>query len=119
MSSNYFFAQVSNHLPVVTNKTLLLLGHRFKSATPFVSSIGTLNYASFKQDGTQVTTPKFPFEVSLVPSGAIDFSDSYQNIDWKDQLKTIPANTILYEVHGWDAPKELGGVEYTIGTLVT
>jgi hypothetical protein len=30
---------------------------------------------------------------------------------------SIPSGTVIFEVHAWDAPEELGGVEYVIGTI--
>jgi hypothetical protein len=32
---------------------------------------------------------------------------------------TIPSGTVLYEIYGIDAPKEIGGKEWLIGTLET
>lgn len=36
---------------------------------------------------------------------------------YMDQLKSIPANTKLYDVYAWTGPKQLGGKELMIGTL--
>ncbi len=31
----------------------------------------------------------------------------------------ITPGTVIFQVHAWDAPDELGGVEYIIGTIVS
>ena len=36
---------------------------------------------------------------------------------YMDDLGSIPANSAIYEVYGFDGPPELGGVEHHIGTL--
>ena len=85
----------------------------------------------FGEDGKEVENPVFPyrlrFQVSqthlnqshlcLQPTGEIDFSDEYVH-EFTEDLKSIPADTILYNILALDQPEELGGVEAQIGKLV-
>jgi len=53
----------------------------------------------------------------LQPTGEIDFSDEYVR-PFTEELKSIPADTVLYNILALDQPEELGGVEAQIGQLV-
>ena len=50
-------------------------------------------------------------------TGEIDFSDEYVR-RFTEDLKSIPEDTILYNILALDQPEELGGVEAQIGKLV-
>ena len=85
----------------------------------------------FGEDGKEVENPVFPyrlrFQVSqthlnqshlcLQPTGEIDFSDEYVH-EFTEDLKSIPADSVLYNILALDQPEELGGVEAQIGQLV-
>ena len=53
----------------------------------------------------------------MQPTGEIDFSDEYVR-PFTEDLKSIPADSVLYNILAMDQPKELGGVETQIGQLV-
>ena len=53
----------------------------------------------------------------MQPTGEIDFSDEYVR-PFTDDLKSIPADTVLYNILALDQPEEMGGVEAQIGQLV-
>jgi len=36
---------------------------------------------------------------------------------YTSQLESVPADTVLYDVYGYDAPPELDGTEHLMGTL--
>lgn len=38
-------------------------------------------------------------------------------MDYMNQLKQVPANSVLYHVFGWTAPPQLGGKKVPIGDL--
>ena len=38
-------------------------------------------------------------------------------MDYLNQLKAVPANSVLYNVFGWTAPPQLGGKKVPIGNL--
>jgi len=53
----------------------------------------------------------------LQPTGEIEFSDEYVH-EFTEDLKSIPADSVLYNILALDQPEELGGVEAQIGQLV-
>ena len=53
----------------------------------------------------------------LQPTGEIDFSDEYVR-EFTEDLKSIPVDSVLYNILALDQPEELGGVEAKIGQLV-
>ena len=46
------------------------------------------------------------------------WTDDYQN-DFLDQLSTIPPNTAMFKIFGFDKPPELGGEGRLIGYVVS
>ena len=64
------------------------------------------------------SNPIFPFSLRFEPSGQYNFSDDYTE-DPIDQLQTIKAGSTLFNVYAYDQPKEMGGKEMKIATLVT
>ena len=65
---------------------------------------------------------RFPQHISqsyfcLQPTGEIDFSDEYVH-EFTEDLKSIPADSVLYNILALDQPEQLGGVEVQIGQLV-
>jgi len=75
------------------------------------------NWAKYGEDGKEVEGPVFPYRLRFQPTGEIDFSDEYVR-PFTDDLKSIPADTVLYNILALDQPEELGGVEAQIGQLV-
>ena len=53
----------------------------------------------------------------MQPTGEIEFPDEYVR-PFTDDLKSIPADTLLYNIQALDKPEELGGIEAKIGQLV-
>ena len=61
--------------------------------------------------------PSTSFYLRFQPTGEINFSDEYVR-PFTEDLKSIPADTILYNILALDQPEELGGAEAQIGKLV-
>ena len=38
-------------------------------------------------------------------------------MNYLDQLKSVPANSDIYDVYGWTAPPQIGGQRVLIGSL--
>ena len=53
----------------------------------------------------------------LQPTGEVHFSDEYVR-PFTEDLKSIPADSVLYNILALDQPEELGGLEAQIGNLV-
>jgi len=74
------------------------------------------------EDGKNVADPVFPFKMRFHPNkdtqGLIPNTRQDDDMAYIGQLESmIPADTILYDVYGLDAPEARGGVEHLMGTL--
>merc|ERR1712130_1091692 len=85
--------------------------------TTHIPQVGVSNWAMYGEDGAEVANPVFPYRLRFQPTGEIDFSDEYVR-PFTEDLKSIPADSVLYNILALDQPKELGGVETQIGQLV-
>jgi hypothetical protein len=118
-SWNFFKNDFSTHVPEPFGKILEIGKAKFASATPWILTVGTSHFAEFSQSGQSIGEPIFPFKVRFHPTGEIAFPDEYSGTSYLDQLMTILKDSTLYQVYGWDAPEEMGGVEHLIGDLIT
>jgi len=75
----------------------------------------------YDETGKETATPVFPFRMRFHPnsavSGLISNAKPSDYMAYTTQLEGIPADSVLYDVYGLDAPTELGGVEHLMGTL--
>lgn len=83
--------------------------------------MGLSDIASFENDGTPVENVVFPFSLRFEPTDAVRnmFPDEYSGVWYTEQLMSIEEGTTLFHVYGMDAPTELGGVEHSMGDLIT
>ena len=89
-----------------------------KEETNFVNSVGHSDFASFKQDGTKVDDPVFPYGLRYEPNPMLDFpSDTYE-VPIFEYMKSIPEDMAIYKVFAMDKPEELGGQEMHIANIV-
>jgi len=126
---NFFENDFTNHhVGPATSTSVKALVYKFSGATKYVESVGLSNCAKYDEAGKETEKEKegnFPFELRFEPH-----EDVHKKYDWATlpvsedflssifQLEGMPANTNLYKVFAWDAPKELGGIETYIGDLV-
>jgi hypothetical protein len=63
----------------------------------------------------------FPWRLDFIPNPSLKamFSNAQPNdpMDYMNQLKAVPANSVLYSVFGWTAPPQLGGKKVLVGNL--
>ena len=62
-----------------------------------------------------------PFSLRFEPNAAVAnlIPKSYKGaMSYVDQLASVPANSALYNVYAMSGPKQTGGKEFNIGTLV-
>ena len=78
--------------------------------------MGLSDFARFDQAGTEAFLVSMPYRLRLQPMLA--FPDTYEG-SVNQQLETIPAGTLLWQVHAYDEPPELGGTEEHIANIVT
>ena len=118
-SWNYFKNDFSNHIPAAS-PSLQPLNNKFATYTPYTQTVGLSDFSQHDKNGNAVSSPVFPWSLRFHPTGAFGGADDYEKgLDWKTQLTDIPAGSTLYQVFGYDKPKELGGKEYLIGNLIT
>lgn len=81
------------------------LAAKFSSATSWVSSLGVKDMAIYDEAGNYYENPIYPYKVIFRPTDAVKnlFPDDYTE-DFKEQLKTIPAGTVIYDVYAIDEP---------------
>ena len=118
---NFFANDFVNHIPDPRSIALLPLQARFATATNFIQTVGLSEMASYTQDGQKESEVVFPWSLRFVPGGEYNFpstvADGYTN--FLDDLSSITADSVLYEVYAMDKPTELGGTEMKIASIVT
>jgi len=94
---------------------LFVLGEKFGTATPYIQYVSLSDMARYREDGSDVGTPVFPFMLKFKPNPELqNFPDEYHG-PFTDDLAGIPVDTMLFSVYALDAPE---GTETMIGELV-
>ena len=77
--------------------------------------------ATYDEAGNKVANPVFPFKLDFEPNSAVKnkFSNAQPSdpMNYLNDLKSIPAGTVLYHMYGWTAPPQIGGKRVLIGDL--
>ena len=89
----------------------------FKNASDFLGGVGNSEFASFEQDGTEISDPVFPFEVIFEPLGDINMpADTYDETVFEFFAK-IESDQVLYRVMAiaepTEAAKHIGNIVLT------
>lgn len=114
---NFFANDWSTHIPAPVSKALIPLGIKFHTETDYIQAVGLSEMAATDEKG-RTTTPAFPFSLRFEPSGQFHWPSTYTK-DPLEQLMGIPEGSVVWKVYGWDAPKDMGGREHLVGSLVT
>jgi len=102
---NFFGKNQSNHLMPTNAFPQSILRAKFQEATDCVFQIGLSDMASYAQDGTEFSSPKFPFKIFMVANPALKTGAGAKTIDViQAELDAIPAGTTLYEVYACGKP---------------
>jgi len=115
-SWNVFKHSWSNHVSEPTTIKRLL---QRADATPHGSQVGLSDWARYGENGRHIPDYEmnYPYKLVFRPTGEIVFPDEYHGVLTED-LATIEKDTVLWDVLAWDNPKELGGREELIGSLI-
>jgi len=116
-SWNFFKNDFSNHIPKISFAKTATLGLKFATATRNIRQVGISDWGKYGENGVETANPSFPYRLRFHPTGNISFSDTYTRPTTED-LVTIPAGSVLYQVFALDAPEKLGGEEKRIADLV-
>lgn len=105
---NFFSNNFTNHIGAASGVALTALSHKFATATPYVQTVGLSDYAQYNEDGEQISTPNFPWELTFQPSDEVNTmfptSADYSGTYYTDQLKTIPVGTTVYNLLAKSSP---------------
>jgi len=117
-SWNLFAENLSNHY--IGRGSLDISTVMFVAqASPHTGQVGLSDMARYGDNGKYIPDNliNYPYKLVFKPTGKISFPDEYHGA-LEDDLETIEAGTVLWEVHAWDDPAELGGVEEHIGDIL-
>ena len=118
-SWNIFANNWSNHHPPLTGILKILVGAKLASGSQYYNKVGLSDFAMIAQNGESepVSQVNFPFKLIFKPTGEIMFPDSYHGPVHED-LASIPAGSVLWNVYALDKPEELEGKEELLGAIV-
>ena len=119
---NWFANDFTSQIPAAKSVTLKPLEAHFADATKYIQSMGMSDMAAYTEDGTAEASPVFPWNLRFQPTGEIMFPNTLAEgarDNFMDDLATIPAGSVLYDVYAQDKPTELGGTEQLIAKLVS
>jgi len=126
-SFNFFKHDLTNHVPDLSlngSEALKILKYKFLTESDWPSMLGLSDFASFDQNGNEVSTPSFPFRLVFQPLSdlKIMFPDQYTaNNSLCEQIGTLSPRQ-LYNVYAEDTPGDnpfLIGVVNLVSQVVT
>jgi len=104
-SWNFFKNEFSNHIAPAEGIALALINAKFSEATKYTTKVGTLDMASYDQDGNFEREANFPYKTIYRPTQeATNLFTDYFSQNFLLQLATIPEGTTLYELHTLSSP---------------
>ena len=81
-----------------------------KPTTNFVVSVGHADFSQYREDGSKVENPVFPYSLRYEPNEQLSFPADTYEVSIFEQMKNVPEG-LLYKVFAMDKPVELGGEE--------
>jgi hypothetical protein len=119
---NFFSNSFQTTIPDTDDSGVKMLARKFSSATDWVQSVGLSDFAAYDQEGKEASNTVFPFKLRFQPTDTVNkmFPTELPGDDgevYMSQLKSIPADTTLYDVYALDGPTQTGGKESLIGSL--
>eukprot|EP00591_Stephanopyxis_turris_P016138 CAMPEP_0195538516 /NCGR_PEP_ID=MMETSP0794_2-20130614/49572_1 /TAXON_ID=515487 /ORGANISM="Stephanopyxis turris, Strain CCMP 815" /LENGTH=331 /DNA_ID=CAMNT_0040672505 /DNA_START=221 /DNA_END=1213 /DNA_ORIENTATION=- len=100
-SDNWFAHEFSNHVEPTNGIETEKVGRKFSQVDDWRTLTGLSDIARFGNDGNQVQSIDFPFEVRLKPRGPLVNQGFTQ-----ENLHEIPSGTVLYDLWGRDSPHD-------------
>jgi len=103
-SYNFFADKQTTH---VNPKFNPLLADKFATASSWITMVGLKDFSAADLSGAAVAQPVFPWILEFEPTAAVKslFSDTYSGKAFTDQLKTLAAGTVLFDVMAREDPK--------------
>jgi len=111
---NFFAVPLSNQIPDDAPKIAI----KFCQAQACVTKVGLSDVCRYDQEGNEVQDIVFPYKVTLIPTGAVNFREEPStNDEFYKQFDTIATGTAIYELRGYQSPEDTEG--WVIGNVVT
>jgi hypothetical protein len=103
-SFNFFADKMLTHVPAPDNA---VLQDKFATASSWVNMVGLKDFSAADGSGVPVSTPEFPWILEFEPTAAVKklFPDSYSGTKFTDQLHTLGAGTVVFDVMAREDPK--------------
>jgi len=103
-SFNYFAQKQTTHVNAKFNP---VLADKFATASSWITMVGLKDFCAADLSGAAVAKPVFPWVLDFEPTAAVKslFSDAYSGKPFADQLTTLPAGTVLFDVMAKEDPK--------------
>lgn len=98
---NFFWRKLSNK--VAPAKALQMTG-KFQQASGCINQVGLSDVCKYAQDGTEVGTPVFPYEIQFEPAGMSFNTEKMSPEELMRQLSSIPAGTPIFHVYTYSSP---------------
>lgn len=119
---NFFSHDFYNHIAAATGTALKALAYKFSTFTDYIQEVGLSNMGAYDQNGNAAGSNNFPFKLRFHPHASVQnlFPAQLQGgnyMGYLDQLKSVPANSNIYDVYALNKPVPLGGTETLIGTI--
>lgn len=119
---NFFSHAFTNHVQPKSSAVITIGSAKFATATKYVTEVGLGDFAQYTSSGAQEAQKNYPFELKFEPHKSVSnkFSKDLGDKNYgkfTDQLVTVPANSVLYNVYALDKPTELNGSWKKIGAL--
>ncbi|PSN11117.1 hypothetical protein C7271_25050 [filamentous cyanobacterium CCP5] len=95
---NFFAHEFSNIVPVVHQLGPRLINLIFRRVSRFPTKISLEDCSEVDQHGQRVTNPRFPGQIFLHPTEAVQFAETPH--DFREAMAKIPVGTHLFAVYG-------------------
>jgi len=121
-SWNFFKHDLTNHVPDLSSKADFILQRlrgKFAEASDWPTMLGLADFATYDQNGGNVTEPKFPFRLIFHPTTVVH--NSFDDAPTDDPFENVIAKKLspgpLYYVYAQDQPTDLPSQYIQIGVL--
>lgn len=115
---NFFSVPMSNVIPEDTPIPLIPVALKFCQAQDCPTKVGISDVCKYDQEGNEVENLVFPYKVTFVPTGEVNFREDPSEVtEFYQQFDDIAVGTSVYELRGYQNPDDVEGV--VIGNIMT
>ena len=117
---NMFAVPMQNHVSDKIDSIVTVAAtQKFCTTGHCVTKVGLSHISTHDQDGMEYPEPKFPFKITFVPTGEVNFKEEKPSSheEFMDQFKQISVGTKLYTFKAHNGPDDVDGL--VIGDVTT